>query len=586
METELRQQAHYWQAQHARAVEREAAWKDKAQQLEQVVRRQQARIAELTGELEAAKARIAWLEKQVFGRKSEQCPEPGQPDPTPAIDGNADAADGPQPGNEPPRKRGKQPGAKGYGRKRRDDLPAEETVHDLPEDQKQCPRCGKPFDGFPKTEDSEQIEWEVVLYRRIHKRSQYLPTCDCRAVPGIVAAPCPPKLIRRGMFATSFWVRLLMEKFLFQRPLHRVRKVLALEGLWVSQGTLTGGLQRIGELLQPVYTRILERSRTANHWKMDETRWLVFEETEGKDGYRWWLWVVITDDTVVFLLEPTRSAQVPRDHLGEDPEGIINADRYSVYKALGLKILVAFCWSHVRRDFVRVRDGYRRLRRWGEAWVTRINELFTLNEWFFAYFEACARNGGRVPHSLDEFMPWQTSQDSSLWNELIERYHYLGYKPLPGAQIRYLVFHGSHLLAALGFSAAAWKVAPRDRFIGWSDQQRRCSLQQVANNSRFLILPWVKAPNLASCILGTAAKRLRRDWQDRYGYAPVLVETFVDRDRFQGTCYRAANWIYVGETQGRGKLDRRHRHPLPVKRVYLYPLHKHFRQKLRAAAEP
>jgi transposase len=182
------------------------------------------------------------------------------------------------------------------------------------------------------------------------------------------------------MFATSFWVRLLMEKFLFQRPLYRVRKVLALEGLSVSQGTLTGGLQRIGELLQPVYTRILERSRTAKHWKMDETRWLVFEEVKGKKGYRWWLWVVITDDTVAFLLEPSRSAQVPRDHLGEDPEGIINADRYSVYKALGLKILVAFCWSHVRRDFIRVRDGYRRLRRWGEAWVTRINELFTLND--------------------------------------------------------------------------------------------------------------------------------------------------------------------------------------------------------------
>jgi transposase len=90
--------------------------------------------------------------------------------------------------------------------------------------------------------------------------------------------------------------------------------------------------------------------------------------------------MVITDDTVVFLLEPTRSAQVPRDHLGENPEGIINADRYSVYKAPGNKIWVAFCWSHVRRDFVRVRDGYRRLRRWGEAWVARINELFTLND--------------------------------------------------------------------------------------------------------------------------------------------------------------------------------------------------------------
>ena len=372
---ELRQQAHFWRAQHARAVEREAAGKEKAEQLRQVVRRQQNQITELTEKLQAAKARIAWLEQQVFGQKSEHCT---------SHQGSSQVAedhtDGSEPCAEPRRKRGKQPGAKGYGRTRRQDLPTEEVVHDLPEDQRQCPRCGRPFGVFPGTEDSEQIEWKVILYRCIHKRSRYVSTCDCRAVTGIVTAPCPPKLIPKGMFATSFWVRLLLDKFLFQRPLHRIRKVLALEGLSVSQGTLTGGLRRIGELLQPVYTRILERSRTAHHWKMDETRWLVFEEVQGKVGYRWWLWVVITDDTVVFLLEPTRSAQVLRDHLGEHPEGIINADRYSVYQALGVHIQVAFCWAHVRRDFIRIRDGYRRLHGWGQAWVTRINELFTLND--------------------------------------------------------------------------------------------------------------------------------------------------------------------------------------------------------------
>lgn len=180
--------------------------------------------------------------------------------------------------------------------------------------------------------------------------------------------------------------------------------------------------------------------------------------------------------------------------------------------------------------------------------------------------------------------PVETPGDSALWNELIERYHYLKYKPLPGAQMRYLVSHESHLLAALGFSAAAWaawKVAPRDRFIGWDDQQRRGNLHRVINNSRFLILPWVTVRNLASRILAAVAKRLSNDWQNRYGYQPYLLETFVDRDRFGGTCYRAANWLHVGETQGRGKLDRQHRHPLPVKHVYLYPLHKHFRHKLR-----
>ncbi|MCH8939828.1 MAG: DUF4338 domain-containing protein [Chloroflexi bacterium] len=179
-----------------------------------------------------------------------------------------------------------------------------------------------------------------------------------------------------------------------------------------------------------------------------------------------------------------------------------------------------------------------------------------------------------------EFRPVDTPGDSSLWNELIERYHYLKYNPLPGAQIRYLLFHGSYLLAALGFSAAAWKVAPRDRFIGWDEGQRRRNLHLIVNNSRFLILPWVKVRNLASGILAAAAKRLGHDWTQRYGYEPVLLETFVERSRFRGTCYRAANWIHVGETQGRGKLDSRHRGLSTVKHIYLYPLNKRFRQKL------
>ncbi len=175
---------------------------------------------------------------------------------------------------------------------------------------------------------------------------------------------------------------------------------------------------------------------------------------------------------------------------------------------------------------------------------------------------------------------------SSLWNELIARHHYLGYKPLPGAQLRYFVFSESRLLAALGFGASAWKVAPRDRFIGWSSETRVQKLPLVVNNARFLILPWVTSRNLASRILSAVAKRLPQDWQERYGYEPVLLETFVDQDRFQGTCYRAANWVHVGETQGRGKLDRQHRHSLPVKAVFLYPLRRDFRRRLCSPPAP
>ena len=176
----------------------------------------------------------------------------------------------------------------------------------------------------------------------------------------------------------------------------------------------------------------------------------------------------------------------------------------------------------------------------------------------------------------------ETPKDSSLWNELIERHHYLGYQPLPGAQIRYLIVSGDHLLAAVGFGASAWKVAPRDRFIGWTLEQRRDHLHQVIDNARFLILPWIHSPNLASHLLARLARRLPRDWERRYGYAPVLLETFVEHERFRGTCYRAANWIHVGRTQGRGKLDRHKRFAVPVKDVFLLPLRRDFRQRLRA----
>jgi transposase len=195
-----------------------------------------------------------------------------------------------------------------------------------------------------------------------------------------VTAPPPPKLIPKGLFSIGFWVRLLLEKFLFQRPLYRIRQVLELEGLSVSQGTLTGGLKRLGELLQPLYAKILEQSRAANHWHMDETRWLVFVELVGKVGFRWWLWVVITRDTCIYLLDPSRSSEVPRTHLGEDAEGIINADRYKAYQALGGKLQISFCWFHVRRDFKRIREAYKRLRVWAEGWLERINDLYQRND--------------------------------------------------------------------------------------------------------------------------------------------------------------------------------------------------------------
>jgi len=167
-----------------------------------------------------------------------------------------------------------------------------------------------------------------------------------------------------------------------------------------------------------------------------------------------------------------------------------------------------------------------------------------------------------------------------LWNEFIDRYHYLGYTTLPGAQLRYFVKDEDEILALLGFSAAAWKTAPRDAFVGWDPDRRKQNLHLVVNNSRFLVLPWVQSRNLASRILSLAGKKLPYDWEARYHYRPVLLETFVEKERFEGTCYKAANWIYVGDTRGRGKLDVRHEHKEPVKAVFVCPLDRRYRDRL------
>ena len=171
-------------------------------------------------------------------------------------------------------------------------------------------------------------------------------------------------------------------------------------------------------------------------------------------------------------------------------------------------------------------------------------------------------------------------KDSRLWNELIARYHYLGYTPLPGAQIRYLIRNENHLLGAIGMGAAAWKVAPRDLFIGWTPAQRERNLHLVINQARFLILPWVQVKNLASSLLSLLTTQVASDWEEIYAYRPVLMETFVEQDRFRGTCYRAANWTHVGQTQGRGKLDTHKLKNKPIKDVFLFPLEKNFRQVL------
>jgi hypothetical protein len=173
-----------------------------------------------------------------------------------------------------------------------------------------------------------------------------------------------------------------------------------------------------------------------------------------------------------------------------------------------------------------------------------------------------------------------TKGDSHLWNTYIQRYHYLGHQLIPGAQLRYFVRAAERVVALLSFGASAWKTKPRDDLIGWTPEQRVRNLHLVINNARFLILPWVRRKNLASRILALISRRLPHDWYTAYAYRPVLLESFVEKPRFRGTCYKAANWQHLGETQGRGKLDRFKRYAEPVKSIWVYPLVSDFRRHL------
>ena len=173
----------------------------------------------------------------------------------------------------------------------------------------------------------------------------------------------------------------------------------------------------------------------------------------------------------------------------------------------------------------------------------------------------------------------RTSQEPLL-NSLIDQHHYLGYTQPVGEHLKYLVFGQERLLACLAWSSAPRHLGPRDRFIGWSPEVRRRNVHLIATNLRFLILPWVQVPHLASQILGRMARQLSGDWERLYGHPIYFVETFVDRDRFRGTCYRAANWNVLGRTTGRGKDDQTHRPNRSLKEVLGYPLHRRFRRLL------
>jgi transposase len=345
---ELRQQAGYWKAQHARAVQR---------------------LHQGDAEVERLQGANRQLQSQLFGRHSEKS--------TPADRSNR--LDGEAEDTATPRQRGQQPDRPGPKRRDYQHLPVRDDVRELPPEQRVCPQCGRPLTPS-ETEDSELIEIEVQAYRRRVRRRRYQRTCSCTGCPRTLTAPPPPKLIPKGRLGLSVWVEILLDKFFSHRPTERLLAQWRLLGLDLAPGTVTDGLQRLEPFFTPVYQALLARNAQAGYVQADETRWLVFIVQEGKTGHCWWLWVFVGPDTVVFRLDPHRSHDVPEGHFAEDARVVLMVDRYAAYKAMAQvklgHIILVFCWAHVRRDFVKVGKSWPRLKAWALAWLRHIRDLY------------------------------------------------------------------------------------------------------------------------------------------------------------------------------------------------------------------
>ena len=339
----------FYRSLHLKAVERAEGFKQEIQEL---------------------KGKVRDLKKRVFGKKSEK-------------KGTAKKDEGKDP-KPSKRKRGQQPGSKGHGRTRHPDLPITNETSDFPE-APVCPKCGTPYISKEEGDGTtEIIEVEVKAHKRIIKRCCAEQGCSCQGVPKTVSAPKAAKIVPRSQYGISVWIAVLLNKFLYCQPTNRLLNQYKELGLPISAGSITGGLRVLMELFKPVYDALYEQQMTETRFHGDESSWKVFESIEGKESNRWWLWVYRSASVVYYLIAPGRGADVPVSHFEniKNEKIILVCDRYSAYKALVKQlsfIILAFCWAHVRRDFLDAMQKYPELEEWTLQWVDAIATLYHIN---------------------------------------------------------------------------------------------------------------------------------------------------------------------------------------------------------------
>jgi transposase len=365
----------YWRARAGRAEARVAELEAATAALQADKAGLTARVAELAGQMAELQESVTTLSGLLFGSSSEKGGSPAR------RNGRAGAG---RPGSAG--KRGQRPGRPGHGRRDRSHLETEERVIDVEAGQRCCAECGEPFE-FLGTEDSEQVDWQVKITRVVWRRRRYRRRCS-HPGPATICAPPAPRPVPKGLFTGGFLARLAYEKHVLGRPVHRIVQALAADGFDVAPGTLCGALKQIAPLIAPWAEAIAAHGRQAGHVHADETSWQVFEDIEDKDGHRWWLWTFVTSETTVFVMDPSRSADVAAGQLGIDREQsqleagrrlVISSDFHKAYQALaridGVDPL--WCFSHIRRYFLRAGAAHPgALGDWCDAWTGRIAVLY------------------------------------------------------------------------------------------------------------------------------------------------------------------------------------------------------------------
>ena len=376
---ELKNQVGYWKSMHQKALFREEVLKQ---------------------ELKEKDGQIRDLNKRLFGKKSEKK--------TSKTEKNNPKS------NKNKRPRGQQPGSEGHGLTERPDLPVVDEQACFPQNPV-CPYCGLPYTLDNSTGPQTQlIEIEVKAYTRRIIRQTGTKTCSCKGVPQTITAPMPPKLMIKSPYGISIWADVLLSKFHYCQPTNRLLNQYGEFGLPISAGTVSGGLKHIKELFQPVYNSLYLQQMTENRFHQDESSWKVFEEVEGKIGNKWWLWVSLSESVVYFQIAQGRGADVPMSYFENTQQGniIVVCDRYSAYKSLAKQlpfIVLAFCWAHVRRDFLDAARKYPELEEWVFCWIEKIGELYHINK------QRCASFNKAFP------LQWQPESFKEQHESLIEK---------------------------------------------------------------------------------------------------------------------------------------------------------------------